>query len=55
MSRIRALVLLALTGATILLSACEDPITRYNHSPQYQAEVARSHEQDKKGNGCLKC
>jgi hypothetical protein len=51
----RAIGLLALTGMALLLSACEDPITRYNHSPQYQAEVRQSQEQDKKGNGCLRC
>jgi hypothetical protein len=51
----RAAALLALTVATILLAACEDPISRWKHSPQYQEEVRHSLEQDKKGNGCLKC
>jgi hypothetical protein len=50
-----ALIMAGLTATALLLSACEDPITRYNHSPAYQQEVQRSLEQDKKGNGCLKC
>jgi len=47
--------MVSLTGAALLLGACESLMTRYDNSPEWQAAVHRSQEQDKKGNGCLKC
>jgi uncharacterized protein YceK len=44
-----------LTGAMLLLGGCESLMTRYANSPEWQAAVHRSREQDKKGNGCLRC
>jgi outer membrane biogenesis lipoprotein LolB len=53
--RVTACMMTSLIAATLLLSACESLMARYNNSPAWQDSVHRSQEQDKKGNGCLKC
>ena len=53
--RVIACMMVSLTGAALLLGACESLMPRYDNSPEWQAAVHRSQEQDKKGNGCLKC
>jgi hypothetical protein len=49
--------ILVLLSATILLNACDNPISRYVNSPQYQESERRWIEIDKHNDGytCMRC